>query len=633
MPMKPISPRRNSTDTFIFYNHASAVRAGRKRGACIMTPAMFIARLFCSGILLTTLSMARQPPPSGQPAPFTDPKSLAAIAGATFGQNHLPLPNTTLTLRPLPAPLLANPGSGQPPPPPPVPFEATSDTEGKFSFQGIEPGRYTLTAQHAGYSTKTYLAPGGGATANVLTLTAGQHLTDLSIELADQTVLSGKVTDDQDNPMSGVTVRPMHAVLLNGRMRIATAGAGVRTGSNGEFRLTVATGRWYLSFSISRPAAPARARPNAAPPGTPAEPERDYVTTYYPGVTELASAQGIDAAVGQQLSGLDTRLRKTLVYHVRGKIAGTLPPDTSARGPLRIFASQEAGDSNVGAFDEGQAAQPDGAFDIAGLTPAAWTLTVVRQTERRESLGRQIVQVGNQNVEDVVIAVQPPTDVRGSVRAVPQQPPGFNPSPQTTTPLQVRLNPLDPLLNSAAAPVQNDGAFTLKNVEAGTYRVELFPPPGGYVKSVVFAGQECIDSGIDLVIGARSALQIVLSMTAGQIVGAVTDPDQGPPSVSYVTIVPEGPPPSSSAVYRPELHRTVQTDPSGQFAVNSVVPGTYRVYAWERLDALSFSDPEFLKLFDSQSAVVTVTEDNSEQASLIRISASKMDEQARQHGH
>lgn len=590
-------------------------------------------RLSCAFMLLTALSTAQQSPPSGQPAPATDPKSLAAIEGATFGQNHLPLPNTTLTLRPLPAPLPANPGSGQPPPPPPVPFEATSDTEGKFSFQGIQPGRYTLTAQHAGYTTRIYLAPGDGSTANVLTLADGQHVTELSIALADQTVLSGKVTDDAGDPMSGVTVSPMRAVLLNGRMRIATAGAGVRTGSAGAFELTVATGRWYLSFSIPRPAAPVRARPNAAPPGTLGQPERDYVTTYYPGVTELASAQAIDAAVGQQISGLDTRLRKTLVYHVRGKIASNLPPDLAARGPLRILAWQEAGDSKVGAFDEGHTAQPDGTFDIAGLTPAAWTLTVVRQTERRESLGRQIVQVGNQNVEDVVIALQVPVDVRGSVRAVPQQPPGFNPSPQTVTPLQVRLSPLGPLLNSAVSPVQSDGAFTLKNVEAGTYRVDLFPPPGSYVKSVVFDGQECIDTGIDLGNGARSALQIVLSMTAGQIIGAVTDPDQGPPSVSYVTIVPEGTPPSAAAVYRPELHRTVQTDPSGQFAVNSVVPGTYRVYAWERLDALSFSDPEFLKLFDSQSAVVTATEDNSEQASLTRISAAKMDDEARKHGH
>ncbi|MGA3016424.1 MAG: carboxypeptidase regulatory-like domain-containing protein [Bryobacteraceae bacterium] len=583
-------------------------------------------------MLLPALAMAQQAPPASQPAPATDPKSLAAIEGATFGLNHQPLPKTTLTLRPLPAPMPANPASGQPPPPPQTPYEATSDTDGKFSFQGIEPGRYTLTVSHAGYATTIDSAPGGGA-ANVLTLTAGQHMTDVAIELAPQAVLSGQVTDEDGDPTPGVTVRPMRPMLLNGRVRIATAGAGVQTGADGKYRLTVATGRWYLSFSIAPPAAPARARRAAAPPGTPDEPERDYVTTYYPGVTELTSAQGIDAAAGQQLPGLDTRLRKTLVYHVRGKIAGNLPPDPSGRTALRIFTSQETGDSNAGTFDEGQPARPDGTFDIAGLTPGAWTLTVVRQAGRRESLGRQPVEIDNQNVEEVVIAVQPPRDLSGSVRTVPQDPPGFNPSPQTITPLQVRLIPLDALLNSAVAPVQSDGAFTLKNVEAGKYRVDFFPPPGAFVKSVNFAGQEAIDSGIELTNGAGStALRIVVSMTAGQIVGSVTDLDEGPPSVSYVTIVPEGPPPSPSALYRPELHRTVQTDPSGQFAVNSVVPGTYRVYAWERLDAMAFADPEFLKLFDSLRVVVTVTEDDSEQASLTRISAAKMDDEARKHG-
>jgi hypothetical protein len=48
---------------------------------------------------------------------------------------------------------------------------------------------------------------------------------------------------------------------------------------------------------------------------------------------------------------------------------------------------------------------------------------------------------------------------------------------------------------------------------------------------------------------------------------------------------------------------------------------------------VAFADPEFLKLFDSLSAVVTVAEDDSEQASLTRISAARMDDEARKHGH
>jgi hypothetical protein len=537
-----------------------------------------------------------------------------------------------LTLRPLPAPIPANPGSGQPPPPAPAPYAATSDASGKFSFQ-VPPGRYTFTAEHAGYAT-TFYSDKAAADPSVLILTAGQHIAELAIELAPQAVLSGTVTGDDGSPMAGVTVRPMRRLLVNGRIRIAAAGEGVQTDAGGQYQLTVAAGRWYLGFSIANPAAPARARRAAAPPGTPDVPERSYVDTYYPGATKLTLAQGIDAAAGQQLPGLDMHLRKTLVYHVRGEITGSLQGVSSARDTFHLFATPDGGESNPGVSDQGQPVAADGSFEFDGLAPGAWTLTVVRYAPGRESLGRQLVEIGDQNVEDVVIPVQPPADLRGSVRTVPQDPPGFNPSPQTVTPLQVRLTPLDALLNPAAAPVQNDGAFTVRNVEAGRYRVDFFPPPGAFVKSVIFAGQECIDSGIDVSNGAgTSSLRIVVSMTAGQIIGSVTDPGQGPPAVSYVTIVPEGPPPSPSVVYRPELHRTVQTDPSGQFAVNSVVPGKYRVYAWERLDTVDFADREFLKLFDDLSAVVTVTEDNSEQASLIRVSGAKMDEEARKRGH
>jgi hypothetical protein len=79
-----------------------------------------------------------------------------------------------------------------------------------------------------------------------LTLTTGQHITNVDIELAPFTVLSGKVTDEDGNPMPGVTVRPMSpGFVVNGRLRIANAGDDVifangvnQTGAGGE------TGSW-----------------------------------------------------------------------------------------------------------------------------------------------------------------------------------------------------------------------------------------------------------------------------------------------------------------------------------------------------------------------------------------------------
>jgi hypothetical protein len=198
----------------------------------------------------------------------------------------------------------------------------------------------------------------------------------------------------------------------------------------------------------------------------------------------------------------------------------------------------------------------------------------------------------------------------------------------------------------------------LKDVAADWYRVDLsmpgallgmpIPPPGGFVKSVTLDGRECIDSGIDLrgasgsggaasVSEGSSRLRITVSMSAGEIKGSVMNPDGGAPTAgmttAMVTLMPDRPP---GALYRPELHQEVKTDASGQFVVSNVVPGTYHVYAWERLPnevgsngLFAYADPEVLKAFDSVS--VTVGESESKQVTLTLISAARMDDEMRKH--
>jgi hypothetical protein len=104
-----------------------------------------------------------------------------------------------------------------------------------------------------------------------------------------------------------------------------------------------------------------------------------------------------------------------------------------------------------------------------------------------------------------------------------------------------------------------------------------------------------------------------------------------------VTVVPDG---SPIGIYRPELHPSVRTDLAGHFTLQSVPPGTYRLYAWERLNPASDAvqppgqqyamvDPELPRLFYNLSAVVTVGENESKQITLRLISAEKMDAESR----
>ena len=593
-------------------------------------PAITVVSLARWGLRLAVSALIATVAGAQQPA---DPRALVSIEGTALGAGHLPLPGTSVSLTWL---------SGAEQVAQSQTYDTIADSFGRFSFQGLKPGRFTLLATHADYALYDLLLARIRAFSPntpisqppLLILTAGQHVTDLVIELLPMTVLSGKVTDEDGNPMPGVTVRPMRAIVVsNGHLRIANSGAGVQTGAGGEYELTVDTGRWYLSFL---PAKAASAKPAATITSDTSKvrsdsPGRDYVITYFPGVRDLSLASGIVAA-GPPLPELNVRLQKIIVYHVRGRISGDIPPEP------RIVISQPTGNARPSIVDDGQPVRDDGTFDLAGLSPGEWILNL-RQYGKVVSLGLRTVRIGDSDVEDVVIPVQPLANLRGSFRVIPEQPLASVPLANPPHPPDVQLVQLDPMLRPADAEVQSDGTFTVEDVEAGRYLVHLEPPPGGFVKSVIFDGRECIESGIDFTGATRSGLQITVSMTAGQISGTVTNPDGGLPARSgaVVTLMPDGPP---EAIYRTDLHRIVRSDPTGNFAVKSVTPGTYRVYAWERLnpvvdgavsDAIPFSDPEFPRLFDNMSAVVTVGENESKQVSLTLISAVKMDDESSRH--
>jgi len=564
--------------------------------------------IVAAGALLVGPAMAQAPP-----AAVAAPDSLATIDGVTFGADGLPLSGTTVWLANRANELVSR-------------LEAASDAFGRFAFQNLAPGTYGLTASHAGYEDYR---------GSPITITAERPKAAILIKMVPLAVLSGRVTDEDGNPMPGVAVSARRFDLVeNGRVRIgAGGGVGFKTGATGEYRLMVPSGHWYLSFEPPKAARPANETPSAAPAGHD-EPEQDYVTTWYPGVPDSSLAAGLDAAAGQQIPELNLRLRKTSVFHVRGKVLGSVPEFST-----KIVALRGPIESDADVVDEGQPLESDGTFDISGISAGEWVLVAVGAGGGFMEFGpagRANVEVVNRDLENVVVVVRPLVDVHGSVKIVAERSAGNAPS----LGLEVRLMPLVASAGGywyMAAPVQSDGAFTLEKPFPGRYRVDATTPPGGFVKSVLFDGRECIDSGIDLSGEARLGLQITIGTTAGTITGTVTNPDGPLPAAATVTLIPDGPP---TAIYRPELHPIVRADASGNFTVKNVVPGTYRVYAWERLapvpelplgEALAFADPGFPLAFTSMSVVVTVGEDESKHVSLSLISVSRMEEDSGRH--
>src|SRR5262249_6084453 len=157
----------------------------------------------------------------------------------------------------------------------PLPAMVRSDADGKFSFQAVQPGScYVIDVQHEGYPGAAYPPQGSFILDRISTLNPapGQRLTGVVITLA-RAILSGKVTNDEGQPMPGVLVRPIVASGLGGRPGLILPTGGVKTDSGGEFRFTdLGFNRYYLVFSPP-------GGTGAAKVAAPQEPELDYVIT------------------------------------------------------------------------------------------------------------------------------------------------------------------------------------------------------------------------------------------------------------------------------------------------------------------------------------------------------------------
>jgi protocatechuate 3,4-dioxygenase beta subunit len=590
-------------------------------------------------------------PAAAQQSPATQTSSQGSIEGHTLSMDGQPLRKTNLILRPIP---VFNGGrgggagaAGASPVQPPTPYGTTSDASGKFSFSGLDPGRYTLMAEHAGYLSTQYgmKRTGAGAQAGnpIINLTAGQHITEINIQLAPEAAISGKVTDEDGDPIAQVRVSAMRKTYIGGA-RFMNQGGGT-TDDNGEYHMTnLMPGRYYLSFAPMRMGMFENTRRAG---GDASAPEMGYGTTYYPGSPDLQSAVAVDVAEGEEKNGMNLQIHKVPVYHVRGKVSGDLPAvEPGARpmaGRMQISATPP-GSAMFGM--NSQMVKPDGTFDISGLTPGTWTISAMRMQGQMQTVGRSTVVISNQDVGDLDLAAKAGVDIAGVVRIVPEN--------ATVTPQSsarqgsasqntgtgqgtaqvarvrtVQLQSDDGFViggNVRPAQVQTDGSFKFTGVPPLQFRVDAGVPPGGYLKSATLNGQDALQHAVDMSSGGT--LQLVVSMTAAEVDGTVTGADGQPATDAMITITPDPLQPD-----RRDLYHQARTRSDGGFTIKGLAPGKYRVFAWEEIEQGAFLDPDYMHPFESLGTQISVDDSDKKTVNLQEISKDKAADVNSRAGH
>jgi len=189
-------------------------------------------------------------------------------------------------------------------------FTGTSDASGKFRIENVDPGDYYFKVKHTGFVEQTYKPTSANAFEGMLHLTPGQELHDVEFRLVPQGALSGKVVDEDGDPVGDAMVTASKYSYASGHRTMLPADTG-QTNDRGEFRLgKLPPGRYYLCAEVMAMNPMANAAP---PPPKDGSPETGYVATYFPRTLDVQDAESIEVKPGADIPSFVIHLQKSRV--------------------------------------------------------------------------------------------------------------------------------------------------------------------------------------------------------------------------------------------------------------------------------------------------------------------------------
>ncbi|HEY6391508.1 MAG TPA: carboxypeptidase-like regulatory domain-containing protein [Bryobacteraceae bacterium] len=481
-------------------------------------------------------------------------------------------------------------------------YAGLTDLAGHFKFQNVQPGSYLVSATRDGF----IFQPGGafGHNFKPLKVDEEQRIKNFSLKLIPLAAVSGRVVDEDGDPIAGANVHAMQNTYAQGR-RLLNPVDLANTNDLGEFQLiNLQPGRYYFQASI-----PSRALNSPVRIRSP-RPEETYPATFYPGALDAAQATATEVAPGADITSIDFRLRKMRSYRVRGKIVDA-QGQAAASASLRIQMRGAA----VNSGRASSMVRPDGSFDVRGLLPGSYVAIAQWMQAGKMNVARQSISISDQDVNGLLLTLAPALEISGSVQVE-------GPQSDNQHRLTVMLEPLEWMGQSADTMAESDGTFVLHNVIPALFEVDIYPFPGTYLKTIRLGDQEVTDARIDLTQPAGGSLKLVLGVDGGKLDGVVQDLNGDPAAGALITVAPR-----DELENRRDLFKQSMTGDKGDFHVQDLAPGDYKVFAWQRVDPNLLEVTEFRKPFESKAASVGIVANGHESVQLKIISAADVEKE------
>jgi hypothetical protein len=511
-----------------------------------------------------------------------------------------------------------------------APRQVVTDDEGKFAFSDLPPGRYSLVAEKAGYVKAYYGSPRPGRPPGTpVAMLAGQPAPTVVIRAFRGAVIAGTVRDPFGSPVASSQVTVKQPIVINGQRRMIDVPnllvPNATTDDKGRYRIyglppgeyTVYCGGGGPSYfgvretnAVDVEAALREMRGvGATPPVSTPPPEPRQVSmsaVYLPGVPDVASAQLITLAAGEERTGADIVTRLVRSMRVEGIAVG--PGGTPMQNVM--VAIVNAGEGTLWGSPGLIRPGPDGRFVVPPLTPGHYALVGRAGENGAGELASMLYSgeveffLGDQDLSGIVLQFERGVSVAGRIVS----PAGA--SPADLARVRLGMKAVDMLASFANAPpaasIQPDGTFRFDGIGPGTWRVTGVLPTGWSLRSAILNGRDTLDAPLEVKSGQPvSDLTLTLTSRPTELAGTLSDA-AGRPTSEYSMLAFS----TDRALWTVprRVSGAVRLSSDGRYRIVGLPPGDYYVTAISDFEPAQLGDPSFLESLVSASAKVTLGE-------------------------
>ena len=505
-----------------------------------------------------------------------------------------------------------------------------TDEQGRFALSDLPSGRFSVTANKAGYPPVSYGAkrpfrPGAG-----IFLQEGEHAADIALVLARGAVLTGTIYDEDGAPMPGVPVMAWEVrTSLGGERTLDYASpepVTYVTDDRGAYRVyglapgtyTFGTS-WYFGaqfFDVRTPTpaelraafSPAQSlRPILTPPPTPPAPEPtryNYAPVFSPGVLDPLSADTFTLKAGEERTGVDLRMQFQPTSRIEGTIVDPrgVPIDVqlslTRRSAVKALNNTQSGPGHI-----------DDKFRFNSLSPGLYTVTAKTRPGGSGAVMWAVADVSLVGGEPtaVTLTLLPAATVAGRVVFE-----GIDlAQPPDLSRVTVRLVDVGPAAgNSTSATLDAAGLLTAAGMVPGRYMVRAAVPgavpasgPAWTVRSVTTGGRDVTDLGFDITDGGLNDLIVTFTSQVSELSGALTTQSGAPETDYFVIAIP-----ANRDYWMPGSRRIVSTRPDakGRYVFRGLPGGEYRIAVTTDLVARDLQEMNVIAQLAAQSIPATI---------------------------